>query len=151
MLANLFMLHPEAQKLVYSPMSAVQVTATEPAVTFDLNALTSSIDRKFTLPGNNSEVSIKVGENPTTGYTWTVDSSNCGARLTEVKSHYTRASDSDGVQMGVGGTREWIFKTPDPAENYVRGLPCDLNFSLSRPWEKENGAVQTESVTVTIN
>ena len=121
-----------------------------PAMTIDLDALTSSSDRKFELPGNNSNIAIKVSENPTTGYTWSVDTTACGARLSQLKSQYVRDS-SDEISLGVGGTHQWIFKTPDPAENYVRGLPCDITFSLARPWEKQNGPIQSEKITVVIN
>ena len=144
MLANFIMQVPETQKLALA--SSVGAATTNlvaditPDMKIDLDVLTTTSDKKFTLPGNNSNISVKVSENPTTGYTWTVDTSACGSRLTEVKSQYTRATTND-LEMGIGGKKEWIFKTPDPAENYVRGLPCDLTFNLARPWEKQNGPI----------
>ena len=72
-------------------------------MTIDLDSLTSTSDKQFQLPGNNSNIAITVSENPTTGYTWSVDSSSCGARLTSLQSTYVRDSDG-GNNLGVGGT-----------------------------------------------
>ena len=139
MLANFMMQVPQNQQVALAMMNLAS-TEVKPVSTFDLDALTSPADRKFNLEGNNSNYEFTLSENPTTGYTWTADTSKCGARLTEVKSEYLR--DANGAeQMGVGGSHHWIFKTPDPAENYVRGLPCDITFNLARPWEKQNGPV----------
>ena len=155
MLANFMMHVPEAQRLALQStvdeamMTNLAVDAT-PVMTIDLDVLTSSSDKKFELPGNNSNIAIKVSENPTTGYTWSVDTTECGARLTSVQSQYVRNSNGAN-NLGVGGTHQWVFKTPDPAENYVKGLPCDLTFSLARPWEKQNGPIQSEKITVVIN
>ena len=96
----------------------------------------------------DSQVVIKVRENPTTGFMWSVDSSDCGARLTQVDNDFV--APTNGL-IGAGGQRVWTFQTPDPSSNYIRGLPCDLDFFVGRSWENNVGASPAHSIRLNIN
>ena len=110
----------------------------------DLDALEGE-NGVFTAAGD-SEVTIRVSENPTTGYRWTVDSEDCGVRLKQTSSEWSQEASAG---IGAGGERVWTFETPTPEENYIRGLPCDLKFHLSRSWE--NDAIQSKQLRITVN
>ena len=112
----------------------------------DLNAIGEE-NGVFEASGD-SQVVIRVAENPTTGFTWSVDATDCGARLTEVSSEFY--PPTNGL-IGAGGVREWTFETPAPEENYIRGLPCDLGFFNARPWMDNSDATPSVSITVTVN
>ena len=77
---------------------------------------------------------------------WIVDSEDCGARLRQVGSEIIPA---DGDMIGAAGKRTWTFETPSANENYIRGLPCDMKFTLKRPWE--NDASQEKTVRIVVN
>ena len=112
----------------------------------DLNSLGES-DGGFEADGD-SLVVIRVAENPTTGFRWSVDSSDCGARLREVSSDFE--APTNGL-IGAGGVRVWTYETPAPEENYIRGLPCDLGFYNARPWMDNSDATPDVTVSITIN
>ena len=54
--------------------------------------------------------------------------------------------------MGAPGKRSFVFQTPGPDSNFVRGLPCDIKFSYKRPWLKEaDSESDNKVVKVTVN
>ena len=96
---------------------------------------------------SNQEITIRARENPTTGFRWEVNSENCGVRVKLVDDTFIPPNDN---LIGAGGERVFTFKTPDPAENYIRGLPCDLKFSHRRSWETGRN-VADKTVRITVN
>ena len=89
----------------------------------DLDA--SDANESHTLTSSNT-VQFKVKDKTgSTGYSWIVDSSNCGARLMQTDVQYN--APPEGL-MGASGERIWTFETPSADENYIRGLPCDMQF-----------------------
>ena len=48
--------------------------------------------------------------------------------------------------------RYFTFDTPGENANYIRGLPCDINFLYKRPWIKETGEEpEIKKIIVTVN
>ena len=41
--------------------------------------------------------------------------------------------------LGQAGVRVFIFGTLPNNANYIRGLPCNVKFTLKRPWEDNEG------------
>lgn len=75
---------------------------------------------------NGDTFTVKLDENPTTGYSWnlTVDGG-----LQVVDDHYT--SNATG-RMGAGGYHTWTIKAVDPGTYRVMGI-------YKRPWESTTG------------
>ena len=59
----------------------------------------------LTLP-RNSYIKFWMHENPTTGYSWGVDDSNCGDELTFVEEAYHPPMS---FVMGAAGRHHWTF------------------------------------------
>ena len=112
----------------------------------DLNFLDANAEP--TQVTSSNIVEFKVHENPTTGYTWFVDSSNCGPRLKQTNAEYT--APPEGL-IGAHGERVWTFETPSANENYIRGLECDMKFYEYRSWEQHNDAVPDKTVRIIVN
>ena len=94
-----------------------------------------------------STAQIRVTENASTGYRWTINDSTCGVRFQELRNHYEK-----GQGIGAAGHRVWTFKTPQPEENYIRGQECELTLVNSRPWESANETnAKFEKVRVVVN
>ena len=95
--------------------------------------------------GSDELVEFTAEENPTTGYSYMVDSQNCGARFLQTDTTFTK-----GQGIGAPGKRTWTFKTPSEEENYIRGLPCDVKFYYQRSWENHDNEAPKHVVRVTI-
>ena len=52
--------------------------------------------------------------------------------------------------LGAKSRMTWTFETPRPEENYVRNLPCKVDFVYRRPWEPIDAEGNVHK-TITIN
>jgi len=73
------------------------------------------------------QVSIKLAENPTTGYRWTF---KLPPGVTQVSSTFTGPTPSPSPAMGVGGTRTCVVRVGQPGV-YTVGA------AYARPWESK--------------
>ena len=132
--------------LMLGAQKVQELTGEEPnaALVIDLDH-SDEKNGPYQAPGA-SVAQVKVTENATTGYRWSIYDNTCGVRFVETKNHY-----SQGKGIGAAGQRVWTFKTPQPEENYIRGMECELTFVNSRPWEaanKNNATFKTVKVVV---
>ena len=96
---------------------------------------------------NGQTVTVKVGEpfvikihgNPTTGYSWQMDSYDSGI-VEQVKDTAYRP---DSLLTGAGGVYTYTFRAT--AVGTVQ-----LNFNYLRPWEKDVPPYKTFSITVEV-
>ena len=99
-----------------------------------VNMLWASPVLSIQLKRFQKEFSIVLAENPTTGYTWSIDSID-KKQLALVKKDYQAASEQ---RMGSGGKVLFTFKVlPGFTQE------TELSLSLKRPWEKDKGQVKT--------
>ena len=127
------------------PIDAVTFMAADAnSVTIDLDALHNT-NAGPTVVGDNYTIKAQVKENPSTGYIWKISKNDCGARVEMVDSKTERVGDHVKEQQlyGVGMTRTFIFKTPGPDSNHIRGLPCDIEFVNVRPSEHLENTLET--------
>lgn len=82
--------------------------------------LTENDDGRTVNVQSNAELTVKLSENPTTGYRWSVDKLT-GAVL--VSDRY-----EPGDAMGAAGHHWWVFRAGPPGTGA-------LKLKLSRPWE----------------
>jgi len=74
---------------------------------------------------------LPLAENGTTGYLWSVESSN--PKVVELKASTFLPPPRDNGMVGVGGVRVFTFKTRTTGT-------ATLTFRHERPWEKEPDA-----------
>jgi inhibitor of cysteine peptidase len=86
-----------------------------------------------------STLTVKLEENPTTGYRWNMSASS-GLRV--VNDTYI-PSDTSGKLVGSGGTRIWDISADVPGTQQIRAL-------YHRSWEPVTGDETTFSMTVTV-
>ncbi|MDZ4783121.1 MAG: protease inhibitor I42 family protein [Planctomycetia bacterium] len=82
--------------------------------------LTESDDGRTLTVDANAELSVKLGENPTTGYRWSVD------QLTAVVLVSDRFEPGDAI--GAAGHHWFVFRAGAPGSGGVK-------LKLSRPWQ----------------
>ena len=95
--------------------------------------------------GNNFDIlqgsvfSIRLKENPTTGYQWEI--SELDSRVVKLQdSEYIGAS---GALLGAGGLRSFTFEAKSPGVTQVR-------LKLRREWESEEEAIEHFEVTLRV-
>ena len=82
---------------------------------------------------------IKLNENPTTGYSWNL---TLGDGLQLVSDQYTANEVPSGI-VGSGGYHEWVVKAVTPGSYVVTGI-------YKRPWEPMSDSEQTYTLTVNV-
>jgi inhibitor of cysteine peptidase len=91
--------------------------------------------------GVNQELTIALGSNPTTGYSWQADYDK--AALEKVSNDY-KADDHPGKQLvGSGGTEYFVFKALQKGQT-------KLNFTYRRPWEQPTAQDQTQTFNIVV-
>jgi inhibitor of cysteine peptidase len=84
-------------------------------------------------------ISIRLDENPSTGYQWEVEAFD--ARIVELQnSDYTRAT---GTGVGAGGIRTFTFQARSPGTMEIR-------LKLRREWESESASIDRFQVTLRV-
>ncbi len=103
---------------------------------------------KLTMKNNNStvqvqpntEFTVELKTNPTTGYLWKQLSENNQS----IKLEKTAFKIKDAKLIGSGGTRTLIYKTLIPAQT-------TLKLGYLRPWEKDVPPIKVFSVKIVVN
>jgi inhibitor of cysteine peptidase len=85
-------------------------------------------------------VTVRLGSNPTTGYSWAVTDISSPEVVELVSNNYEEPAITDLV--GAGGTEVWVFNVNDT------GLSI-ISMSYSQPWE--SGEKDLYTVTITVN
>jgi inhibitor of cysteine peptidase len=83
---------------------------------------------------------IQLPDNPTTGYTWQLESTD--ERLLQLES--TSYSVTSPGKMGSGGTRTFVFLAVSPGT-------AEIRFIRRRSWEPVEKALRRYAVTVQIH
>ena len=89
------------------------------------------------------EITIKLDENPTTGYGWSYFISGDCNSIKNISDKYEPDLESMKEQLvGFGGVRTFVFSA-------VSKGSVEITFSYMRPWEKE--AIEQKVYKITIN
>ncbi len=87
----------------------------------------------------SSIITLKLAENPTTGYSWNLTAS---AGLQVVNDTY-QPSDTTGTMVGSGGTHIWDIKATQPGVQTIHAV-------YMRPWEPVTGNETAFAMTVNV-
>ncbi|MBA2864175.1 beta-propeller domain-containing protein [Methanococcus maripaludis] len=86
-------------------------------------------------------ISIKLDENPTTGYTWNYSISD-DDKIELLSDEYIEDETDDGI-VGAGGVHEWTFNATESGE-------VELTFDYYRSWEGVEGSINTIIYKITV-
>ena len=86
-----------------------------------------------------TEVLIRLEENPTTGYRWTLDQDDDA-----VPPAGADFSSAPGAAVGAGGTRVFTFTAGQPGDVH-------LKFKLRREWEGDSSIIQRYQVNIQVH
>lgn len=97
---------------------------------------------------NGQTVDVRAGsvfkvilpENPTTGYSWDMNTSEGIVKLSD---QYI-PDDSSGMRVGSGGSHIWEFKAAEAGEQWVQGV-------YRRPWEGMKSDDKRYSLVVNVD
>lgn len=89
--------------------------------------------------GNSTNISLE--SNPTTGYSWSLNSKNTRNTIVDIKELPYKADDTGLV--GSGGTQSWKISGKKRGTAHIR-------FDYKRPWEKTPPA-KIKRYIVTVN
>lgn len=106
----------------------------------DLRVFTSEDNGKEYNLSAGEEFQVRLWENPTTGYLWTVLDS-VSPHLELVDRKFTPRNDARRV--GSGGERTFVFRAVKPGS-------AVLHMTLKRPWEKEGTEAGSYFIKLTI-
>jgi inhibitor of cysteine peptidase len=103
--------------------------------------------REFGAGERGGNVTVNVGEvfrvtlpeNPSTGYTWDISTSDGLVRLSD---KYT-AGDRSGLNVGVGGSHTWEFKATKAGSQSIAGV-------YRRQWENASGVEEHYLLNVNV-
>ncbi|NEZ40177.1 protease inhibitor I42 family protein [Paenibacillus alvei] len=84
---------------------------------------------------------ITLGENVTTGHSWSYVTDQNGIKL--VAERGQESKQGEPFALGAGNEKTWTFKATKPG-TYT------LTFTYSRPWEKEQKAADTKVYTIKV-
>lgn len=106
-------------------MSEIAIVQSDRGKTFELS--------------QNDVISIRLDENPSTGYQWEVEAFE--PQIVELQnSDYTRAT---GTGIGAGGIRTFTFQARSPGT-------VEIRLKLRRAWESEDAAIDRFQVTLRV-
>lgn len=81
---------------------------------------------------------IQLPENPTTGYSWEMDTGG----LKEISSEFVADSGAEGL-VGAGGIHKWEFSADKKGTYTIKGI-------YKRSWEETTPEDKTWTVTVSV-
>jgi inhibitor of cysteine peptidase len=84
-------------------------------------------------------LTVKLGSNPSTGYSWTDAEINTPAIIKQISRNYV-APDTELV--GAGGTEVWVFNSQTVGT-------ATIKMSYGQPWE--GGAKDTYTLTIVVH
>ena len=87
--------------------------------------------------GKSDSLTVKLGANPTTGYSWEEADISNTAVIAQASRDYTAP---EAGLVGAGGTEVWVFNSKNTGS-------ATIKFSYGQPWE--NG--EKDAFTLTIN
>jgi len=120
-----------------SPTSALKTQTVE--ITLDEFSAQKSMLKyvETTYPGI---VTVRLGSNPTTGYSWEVTEIVHPEVIKQASSNYEEPKDTGLV--GAGGTDVWVFNATDTGLAMIR-------MSYGQPWS--GGEKDAYTVTINVN
>uniref|UniRef100_A9A684 Proteinase inhibitor I42 chagasin domain-containing protein n=1 Tax=Methanococcus maripaludis (strain C6 / ATCC BAA-1332) TaxID=444158 RepID=A9A684_METM6 len=86
-------------------------------------------------------ITIKLDENPTTGYAWNYSISD-DSKIEVLSDEYIQDDVDDGI-VGAGGVHEWTFNATESGE-------VEITFDYYRSWEGIENSVNTVVYKITI-
>lgn len=86
-------------------------------------------------------MTIKLDENPTTGYTWNYSISDKN-KIELLFDEYIQDDVEDGI-VGAGGVHEWTFNATESGE-------VEIKFDYYRSWDGIDGSSSTKVYKITV-
>jgi inhibitor of cysteine peptidase len=106
----------------------------------DLQVFTSEDSGKEYKLSVGEEFQVRLWENPTTGYLWTI-LGTVSSHLELVDRKFTPGKDTRRV--GTGGERVFVFRAIKPGRAVI-------HMTLKRPWENEGTEAESYFIKLTI-
>jgi inhibitor of cysteine peptidase len=125
---------------VASPTATPTPSAQTVAITLDEFSANNSM-LKYVEATYPSTVTVSLGSNPTTGYSWAVTEIVHPEVIEQMSNEYVTPTATNVV--GAGGTEVWVFNAKDTGLAIIR-------MSYSRPWEGGEKDLYTVSINVNI-
>jgi inhibitor of cysteine peptidase len=85
-------------------------------------------------------LTIRLPENPTTGYRWSLDEHNASVLEPSASPEF----EPSGPAVGAGGARTFGFRAKAPGDYGV-------TLNLRRPWEKEASPAKSFAINVRVD
>ena len=129
----------------------IQAAKTKPQVADNVALLDDAV-RNFQLENYGLTIpvgttyTLKVKENPTTGYTWNISDETKAAfeKFFTVEKTYVQSKDPDCVGCtGVGGQASFTITAVAPGT-------ATFAMTENRPWEKDQPPVNSRSISITV-
>ena len=83
-------------------------------------------------------ISVDLPENPTTGYSWAIDSIDAKRLEADAPTYH-----GEGAGLGAGGTRRWVFRARAPGR-------ARAGLKRWRHWEGDTSVVERFDATFDI-
>jgi inhibitor of cysteine peptidase len=88
-------------------------------------------------------LTVKLGSNPTTGYSWNENATMLTAQKIITQQSYDYVEPTSTGIVGAGGTSVWTFKAVAAGVGIIQ-------LSYSRPWEGGEKDTYTLTINVTV-
>jgi inhibitor of cysteine peptidase len=105
--------------------SSTEIRSTTVELTLDDFAAQNNITANITIDVNGT-LTVKLGSNPSTGYSW--GDPVIGNNATIEQASYEYVEPTDTLIVGAPGTDVWVF-------NGLAKGTTTIQFNYSRPWE----------------
>jgi inhibitor of cysteine peptidase len=109
-------------------------------LTLDELAAQNNVVKNITLNPQDT-LTVKLGSNPTTGFSWADAVIGNAAVIEQVSRDYI-APTATGI-VGAGGTEVWVFSAKSDGTTTIQ-------FSYGRPWQGGEQGIYTLTINVTV-
>lgn len=86
-----------------------------------------------------AEATLRLPENPSTGYRWALDAAD-----SSIAAVSQATEEAGGSAPGAGGAAQWTIRAAAPGSTTIK-------LKRWRPWEGDSSVVERYQITVTVS